>query len=79
MAKFEEKDEKLFIDGKEVIRGWESFNGWYWFADFSEAELKSLSPKVWELPPKQNFSTLMRAHFSEDFGYALYNLLLSLA
>ncbi len=24
--------EKLFIDGKEVLKGWESFNGWYWFA-----------------------------------------------
>jgi hypothetical protein len=32
MAKFEEKDGKLFIDGKEVLRGWESFSGWYWFA-----------------------------------------------
>ena len=31
-AKFESKNEKLFIDGKEVIRGWESFSGWYWFA-----------------------------------------------
>jgi hypothetical protein len=23
---------KLFIDGKEVIKGYESFSGWYWFA-----------------------------------------------
>lgn len=90
MAKFEERAEKLFIDGKEVLRGWESWTGWYWFAteavqtqdtviegrvykndtlyfglaqgheeewgDFSEAELKSLSPRVWEIPPK-NLST----------------------
>jgi len=32
MARFESKDGKLYIDGKEVIRAWESFNGWYWFA-----------------------------------------------
>lgn len=22
----------LYIDGKKVIKGWESFSGWYWFA-----------------------------------------------
>jgi len=22
----------LLIDGKKVLRGWESFSGWYWFA-----------------------------------------------
>lgn len=32
MAQFESKDGKLFIDGKEVLRGWESYSGWYWFA-----------------------------------------------
>ena len=29
---FESKNGKLFIDGKEVLRAWESFTGWYWFA-----------------------------------------------
>jgi len=86
MTKFESKGGKLYIDGHEVLRGWESFSGWYWFAveevqkqdsvinekvyendtiwfgyvqgleeewgDFSEAEIKSLSPKVWEIPKK---------------------------
>ena len=32
MAKFENKNGKLYIDDKEVIKGWESFTGWYWFA-----------------------------------------------
>ena len=32
MATLESKDGKLFIDGKPVLRGWESFSGWYWFA-----------------------------------------------
>mgnify|MGYP001577236778 FL=1 len=32
MSKFENRDGKLFIDGKQVLKGWESFSGWYWFA-----------------------------------------------
>jgi len=78
--------QKLFINGKEVLHGWESFSGWYWFAiekvrdqmsdlgdgkpngtpdtiwyglvqgletewgNFSEAEIKSLGVKAWEIP-----------------------------
>ena len=30
--KFEDRDGKLYIDGKLVLKGWESFSGWYWFA-----------------------------------------------
>ncbi len=32
MAHFEEKNGKLFIDNKEVVKAWESWSGWYWFA-----------------------------------------------
>ena len=32
MAKFGTKENELYIDGKKVLRGWESFNGWYWLA-----------------------------------------------
>lgn len=32
MATFASKNLELFIDGKKVIRAWESFTGWYWFA-----------------------------------------------
>jgi hypothetical protein len=32
MANFEKKGGKLFIDGKEVLKGWESMDGWFWFA-----------------------------------------------
>ena len=42
MADFEERDGKLFIDGKEVLRGWESFTGWYWFATEKVQEQTSL-------------------------------------
>lgn len=42
MAKFESKDGKLFINGKEVLKGWESFTGWYWFAVEKDREQVSL-------------------------------------
>ena len=32
MAQLTSKNGKLFVDDKPVIRGWESFSGWYWFA-----------------------------------------------
>jgi len=38
MSKFESKGRRLYIDGKKVLRGWESFAGWYWFATAKEAE-----------------------------------------
>ena len=38
MTKLETKDGKLFIGGKEVLKGWESMTGWYWFATELETE-----------------------------------------
>ena len=32
MAKFETIEKELYIDGQKVIKGYESFTGWYWFA-----------------------------------------------
>lgn len=40
MAKFESKGDKLYIDGHEVLKGWESFSGWYWFATEKVEERK---------------------------------------
>jgi hypothetical protein len=84
-ARFDCKNDELYIDGKKVLKGWESFSGWYWFAtekireqvsklddkpvkdtiwfgfvqgfeeewgDFSQAEIESLKPKIWEIPKK---------------------------
>lgn len=31
MPKFEAKGADLYIDGRKVLRAWESFSGWYWF------------------------------------------------
>ena len=32
LAKFGSIGKDLYIDGKKVLCGWESFSGWYWFA-----------------------------------------------
>ncbi len=32
MAKFEARKNDLYIDGNKVIKGYESFSGWYFFA-----------------------------------------------
>jgi len=32
MATFTSKDGKLFIEDREILKGFESFSGWYWFA-----------------------------------------------
>lgn len=28
---FETRDDGLYIGGKKVLAGWESFSGWFWF------------------------------------------------
>jgi len=32
-------DGKLYVDNHLVIKGWESYTGWYWFA-FEESEIR---------------------------------------
>jgi hypothetical protein len=32
MTRFESRNGSLFIDGRKVLHGWESWTGWYWFA-----------------------------------------------
>lgn len=39
-ATFTTKDGELYIDGKKVLKGWESFSGWYWFATEIVEEIK---------------------------------------
>lgn len=43
-AEFETIDGKLHINGKKVLRGWESFTGWFWFATKIECRQDSLFP-----------------------------------
>jgi len=44
MPKFEEKEKDLYIDGQKVIKGWESFTGWYWFATEEAYNQDSILP-----------------------------------
>lgn len=32
MAKLTNDSKNLFVDGKKILKGWESFSGVYWFA-----------------------------------------------
>lgn len=41
MSEFKVVDGKLMIDGNPVIKGWESFSGWYWFATEKVEERKA--------------------------------------
>jgi hypothetical protein len=53
MAEFQEMDGKLFINGKEVLKGWESVDGWFWFAtekiqeQTSPVDGKWVNDKIW--------------------------------
>ena len=49
MPKIESKGRELYIDGKKVLRGWESFSGWYWFAtEESHTQDSVIDKKVYE-------------------------------
>ena len=41
MAEFEAKGGELYINGRKVLRAWESFTGWYWFG------VEEVEPFVW--------------------------------
>ena len=38
MNKIETKSDGMYINEKKVIKGWESYSGWYWFAVSLEEE-----------------------------------------
>lgn len=31
MTALETREDGLYIDGRKVLKGWESFSGWFWF------------------------------------------------
>ena len=41
MARFEARGADLYINGRKVLRAWESFTGWYWFG------VEEVEPKLW--------------------------------
>jgi len=44
MATLETRDDGLYIDGKKVLKGWESFTGWYWFGTEIDRVQDSVMP-----------------------------------
>jgi len=49
MTKFETIEGKLYIDDKEIIKGWESYSGWYWFAtEASYRQDSVIDDKIYE-------------------------------
>ena len=50
MTKFEIKENELYIEGNKVLRAWESWSGWYWFATEMVGEQMSLFGDGKEVP-----------------------------
>ena len=67
MAKFEERENELYIDGNKVLRGWESFSGWYWFAtEESDKQDSMIDGKVY---PNDTIYFGLVQGFEEEWGY----------
>ena len=49
IPKFENRKDELYIDGKKILRGWESWSGWYWFgAEKAYQQDSVINGKVYE-------------------------------
>jgi hypothetical protein len=44
VVKFSVKGKDLYIDGMKVLRAWESWTGWYWFATEEAYRQESILP-----------------------------------
>ena len=67
MAKFETDGKNLYIDGKKVLRAWESWNGWYWFA--MEKVGEQMSDLGDGRPVKDTIYFGLVQGFEEEWGY----------
>jgi len=67
LAKFEADGKNLYIDGKKVIRAWESWNGWYWFATEKIGEQMSIFDDG--KPVKDTIYFGLVQGFEEEWGY----------
>ena len=67
MSRFEAKGAELYIDGKKVLRGWESFSGWYWFGtEKSDKQDSVIDGKVYK--DDTIWFGLVQG-FEEEWGY----------
>jgi len=67
VAKFKTDGENLYIDGKKVLRGWESWTGWYWFA--TEKAYKQDSLINGNVYKDDNIFYGLVQGFEEEWGY----------
>jgi hypothetical protein len=67
MARFTNDGKSLFIDGKKVLCGFESFNGWYWFATEKKGEQLSDFGDGKGVPDTIWFGLVQG--FEEEWGY----------
>jgi hypothetical protein len=68
MAKFESIRNDLYIDGKKVIKGYESYSGWYWFATEDTGTQTSVFPGGREVPNDTIYFGFVQGH-EEEWGY----------
>ena len=70
MAIFETQNGNLLIDGKKVLKGWESFSGCYWFGievDHTQDSVISFDPEVVVMDDKIWFGFVQG--LEEEWGY----------
>jgi hypothetical protein len=68
MAKFETREKELYIDGQKVIKGYESFTGWYWFATEEAYKQDSLLPNGKEVQNDIIYFGLVQGQ-EQEWGY----------
>ena len=67
MVKFDTDGKSLYIDSKRVLRAWESFTGWYWFA--TEKSGEQMSDLGDGKPVKDTIYFGLVQGFEEEWGY----------
>jgi len=67
VAEFETKGKDLYIDGKKVLKGYESFTGWFWFA--TEESYKQDSVIEGKVYPNDTIYFGLVQGFEEEWGY----------
>ncbi|MGD2085609.1 MAG: hypothetical protein PVH61_05420 [Candidatus Aminicenantes bacterium] len=68
MPKFETKDKDLYIDNQKVIKGWESFTGWFWFATEEAYKQDSILSNGKEIPNDTIYYGLVQCQ-EQEWGY----------
>lgn len=68
MTKFDTKGKDLYINDQKVIKGYESFNGWFWFATEEAYKQDSQLPDGRVVKDDIVYFGLVQGH-EEEWGY----------